>query len=200
MAWLRNDLKIRTVLDLRTPEELASSGLGGVSSLRITHHSIPFTRSLDEDLELLNTLAGMGEFYLEMVSRKSFGDNLMEALNIIASSESHPLAFHCSVGKDRTGVLAALLQGVLGVSDDDIIADYALSHEPATRSAQRAMADPQTSGRLSSLPSFTAEARPEFMQFFLSALAKEYGSVRGYVEAQGEDAALFLQLENALLE
>lgn len=38
------------------------------------------------------------------------------------------------------------------------------------------------------------------MQFFLSALAKEYGSVRGYVEAQGEDAALFLQLENALLE
>jgi hypothetical protein len=37
--------------------------------------------------------------------------------------------FHCSVGKDRTGVLSALVLGFLGVPDDVIVEDYALSYE-----------------------------------------------------------------------
>jgi protein-tyrosine phosphatase len=38
-----------------------------------------------------------------------------------------PLVFNCAAGKDRTGVAAALLLGVLGVDEDDIIEDYCLS-------------------------------------------------------------------------
>ena len=51
----------------------------------------------------------------------------LEALEIIAEPENHPLVFHCNAGKDRTGSLAAVVLGVLGVMDEDIIEDYALT-------------------------------------------------------------------------
>ena len=51
----------------------------------------------------------------------------MDSLELIADRNNHPLVFHCSVGKDRTGVLAAMLLAAAGVMDEDIIHDYTLS-------------------------------------------------------------------------
>jgi protein-tyrosine phosphatase len=44
-----------------------------------------------------------------------------------ASPEHEPVLFHCAAGKDRTGVAAALVLSALGVSDEQIVADYALT-------------------------------------------------------------------------
>lgn len=57
-------------------------------------------------------------------------DNLMSsALRVAGNREMHPLAFHCAFGKDRTGLLAALLLHALGVSRKDIVEDFVLSHD-----------------------------------------------------------------------
>ena len=53
------------------------------------------------------------------------GSRLIEALRVVNAELTEPLVFMCSAGKDRTGVLAALVLGLVGVSDDDIVADYA---------------------------------------------------------------------------
>ena len=45
----------------------------------------------------------------------------------MCDAHRYPLVFHCFAGKDRTGILTALVLGLLGVADDDIAADYALS-------------------------------------------------------------------------
>lgn len=44
-------------------------------------------------------------------------------------TDDAPVLFHCAAGKDRTGVAAALILGLLGVSEEDIVQDYLLSHE-----------------------------------------------------------------------
>ena len=48
---------------------------------------------------------------------------------ILAQPGALPAVFHCAAGKDRTGILAGLLLSSLGVSDDDVVADYALTAE-----------------------------------------------------------------------
>lgn len=47
---------------------------------------------------------------------------------VIDGLEKGAVVFHCSAGKDRTGVLAAILLLLLGVGEEDIIADYQVSH------------------------------------------------------------------------
>src|SRR5690606_23406439 len=64
----------------------------------------------------------MGHMYVGMIERGSA--QLVTALNVIAYAPG-TTAFHCTAGRDRTGVLAALLLTTLGASDDDIITDYA---------------------------------------------------------------------------
>ena len=67
----------------------------------------------------------LGELYVEMLDVGA--PALAESLRLIARPGGLPAVFHCAAGKDRTGVLAALVLGLLGVDDDVIVEDYALS-------------------------------------------------------------------------
>src|SRR5699024_4521162 len=61
----------------------------------------------------------LGAYYVMLLQRraKQFGT----VIETIASSEGKPLLIHCSAGKDRTALAMALVLGVLGVSQEDII-------------------------------------------------------------------------------
>jgi protein-tyrosine phosphatase len=52
---------------------------------------------------------------------------LATSLSVIADPAAAPVVVHCMAGKDRTGVVCALTLALLGVSDEDIAADYALT-------------------------------------------------------------------------
>ena len=64
-------------------------------------------------------------FYCEVLTGRQAA--LSEALTAIADAKPGAVLFHCTVGKDRTGVLAALLLATVGASADDIVDDYALT-------------------------------------------------------------------------
>ena len=55
----------------------------------------------------------------------SAGAEFVEVLQIIAEPANHPLVFHCAAGKDRAGLIAATVLGLLRVDDEEIVADYA---------------------------------------------------------------------------
>ena len=57
----------------------------------------------------------------------SSDESIAEALAVLTDPAAYPAVMHCSIGKDRTGILVALLLSIVGVEDDDIVADYALS-------------------------------------------------------------------------
>ena len=58
---------------------------------------------------------------------------LGRSLRLLAENDTYPAVFHCAAGKDRTGILAALCCRSLGVPDDVIVEDYALSGEGVAR-------------------------------------------------------------------
>jgi protein-tyrosine phosphatase len=95
-----------------------------------------------------------------------------------------PLVFHCAAGKDRTGIAAALLLSVLGVSKDRIIEDYLLSERFFERGCELVRSDP-SSGRFAHLDSVILEPIMRAEQAYLDAafdtLVDRHGSVDKYL-------------------
>jgi len=112
-------LGLRTVVDLRTQAEveLAPSGLAGLT-VRTAHVPI-----IGGDLESLPL--ELDAIYRHMVDER--GDAIAAAIKVLSGQNDLPALLHCSAGKDRTGVVVAVLLAALGVSDELIAADYALS-------------------------------------------------------------------------
>jgi protein-tyrosine phosphatase len=128
-----------------------------------------------------------------------YGTRIVQSLRVLADPDNLPLVFHCSAGKDRTGVLAAVLLSALGVKDQDIIADYATTAFHMERYLNRMSRDPQEAEFLASLPAYIHESAPSSMELLLTGIRREYGSTRDYLTLHGADGVLFEQLENALL-
>ncbi len=192
-------LGVRTVLDLRTPAELDERG-------RFTHdsvgyHHLPILEST-WDRDLLNLDVDAAEFlaarYLEMLSEG--GDSIGRALRILADPSSLPLVFHCAAGKDRTGVVAAIVLDLLGVRDDDIATDYSLSRLGMDRfRAWIIETYPEAADAMSDQPQVFLSAPAEAMHLFLSGLRERHGSVGNYVAELGvSDDVLDTVRENLL--
>ena len=111
------------------------------------------------------------------------GDAISRILGALAEAEGMAL-YNCAAGKDRTGVISALLLGLADVPDETIVGDYALS---ATYLWPRDCKEyRERNGSDSTLEDFQQEASPaEAMQLTLQHLNQEYGGIRSYVESIG---------------
>jgi len=199
---LTKDIRLASVIDLRSAGERERQGTGMLAGTNIRFHHISFLANGGDpkaDEKRFTEFPNMGHFYVYLIKKSRFGQQLVEALKIIASPENHPLIFHCAVGKDRTGLLAAILLSVLGVADEDIIEDYALSGPAMQAVIKRLSSKPETAGMVTRVPAFFWEAAPEAMALLLDSLRKEYGSTEGYLKENGADSSLVKRLGKALL-
>ncbi|PKV89297.1 protein-tyrosine phosphatase [Streptomyces sp. TLI_146] len=191
-------LGVRTVIDLRYPWEIEGKGrVPEHASLAYRNLSIehrPYDQaSLGADVETGRFLA---DRFLEVAHDGV--EELREALRTIAAPDSGPLVFHCASGKDRTGLLAALVLALLGVPEGVIVEDFTLT-ELAT---DRLIADWRAAnpGREITWPGY-GRAPAAIMRLFLADLSARHGSVRGYAtELLGVDEELVAALRAGLLE
>lgn len=200
---LTDELKLVAVVDLRSSFELERQGTGLPDGGSIKYFNVPFMsdggQTTDAEAKRYKTYNNMGEFYLEIVRDKGFGNGIVKALEIIAEAKNHPLVFNCAIGKDRTGILAAMLLSLLDVDEKDIIADYALSDEYTNALRLTLEAHSNVPDDVKKMPEFFWRAEPASMTLLLTTLRQEYGSIPGYLQAMGADKALAQQLEKALL-
>jgi protein-tyrosine phosphatase len=196
---LRKEIGLRSVVDLRDKAEIESRGCWPVTA-GITYVNVPLSTDSGNigAVELVRSLGDTGKVYLLNVRDVSYGRRLIECLRVIAEAD-HPLVFHCSAGKDRTGVLAACLLSVLGVDSEDIVEDYTLTGPYMARHIERLSRDPNDARFLQSLPAFMHKASAASMELFLSTMKQDYGSIRDYLLTNGADRSLFERLEQALL-
>lgn len=204
IATLKEDIRPRAVIDLTTPREaIKQREISLLDDMGARYHNLPFRPDspayLKQELELFRDATDMGELYLHRIRQQESGKRVVDSLELIADRNNHPLIFHCSVGKDRTGVLAAVLLAATGVMDEDIIHDYTLSAPFMPSIRDRITNDPGAPPMIKELPDLQWEASAESMAGFLALLRREYGSTAGYLEAQGADRSLPRRLEEALL-
>ncbi|HET6211341.1 MAG TPA: tyrosine-protein phosphatase [Micromonosporaceae bacterium] len=176
-------LGIRTVLDLRRPSEVERDGrVPDWDGLAYRHvhpeHAAWRKEWYDERAGVARFLA---DRYLDLTEQGAPG--LATAIGIIAEADAAPLVMHCVAGKDRTGVVAALVLALLGVCDDAIADDYARTAESAARvTAWLREHDPAAVART---PRVFIAAPREAMLEFLRDLRARHGSVERYLAGAG---------------
>jgi protein-tyrosine phosphatase len=199
---IEREIGLTSVIDLRTSEETEAQGKWRFADFGIHHYHIPFPGgggNRKEEQEWFKQCTNLGEFYLHLVSREEFSRQIVAALNIIADPVNHPLVFHCAIGKDRTGILSAILLSILGIDDKVIIEDYTLSGPAVARLRKTWSQDPSHGDFVKHMPGYFWEAAPASMKLFLSTLQKEHGSVVNYIQNMGVQPALINSIRETLL-
>ena len=128
VAHLVDAFGLRLVLDLRTPREIDRDGPTAVAAAGVRTVALSF---LPEDGEALpetgdDTDPLLRAYLGYLVDRT---ENVVEAVRLLGAAEAGPALVHCAAGKDRTGVLVALVLDAVGVERDAVVTDYALSAE-----------------------------------------------------------------------
>jgi protein-tyrosine phosphatase len=195
---LTGELGVNFIMDLRSSDELKKNGTGLISECGVKYCNIAFMTDDDgtpeENAKRFKNIANLGDFYLVLLRDKEFGTRLVQALQTIAEPANHPL-----VGKDRTGLLTAMLLTLLGVKEADIIEDYTLSEPYMDEMLARIKADPKKGEGVPDIPEYFWKASASSMQKVLDTLKKDHGSVERYLATMGMDAALPQHLQKLLL-
>ncbi len=188
---------LRTVVDLRTPmeAEFAPSALDGLgaSTLRISVlGDDPQTLPLEPPVEL-------SDIYRYMMTHR--GDKIGQAVKALCAAAALPALVHCSAGKDRTGIVIALTLAAVGVPDEYIAADYALSGsylDPETTPAIGQLAESTQLGE--QLTAALLASPPDLILNVLRWARSGAGSVAGYLAEHGVTADDLAVLRDALVE
>lgn len=174
-------LGIRTVIDLRYPWEIERKGrvpeLPGLGYHNLSIEHRPYDQAaLGPEVDPAVYLAErFAEVMLDGVAE------IRAALEVIADPDSGPVVFHCASGKDRTGIVAALVLTQLGVPERTVIEDFALTN----LATARLLADWHAAypDKVMHWPGY-GQAPAALMQRFLADLTEAHGSVDGYVSEQ----------------
>lgn len=176
-----SSIPLVSIVDFRSEEEMNEQpDLNPASVKQNYKYSINpgnLMGAVKADLENLTEMKadtlmmGMNEL---LVSDSASISQYKKFFALLQNDEDVPLMFHCSAGKDRTGMGAALFLSALGVDEQTILQDYMLSNSYlANKYAKYKAMNPA----LSSL--FTV--KPEFIQAGLSRIKKDHGSVENYL-------------------
>ena len=201
MEKIKNELKVKTIIDLRSSRPIEYFGIGLVKEMGGNYYNIPLVTVDDYNMErkLSRHFTNLHDEYLCRLKNNGYGKRFIEALNIIANTSNHPVIFHCNAGSDRSGILSAIILNILGVGDSDIETDYGLTQNELQKFIDRWNNNPATADIHKNLPEYQVKLDPKVITALLATLRKEYGSVRGYLESFGADKFLFTRLEKALL-
>jgi protein-tyrosine phosphatase len=198
------DYGVATVIDLRSESEVKGAPGPPFSDFQSISPTTAFTDGGgpvylnlplidDATAPILNEAPAMPERYMLMLERRqaAFG----AVFEAIASTDD-PVLFHCFAGKDRTGLVAALMLSLAGVEPEAIGADYA---ETDIQLADRyeewlAKAAPER------LETMRDELRcpPEWMLSTLDHVQRQWGGVEAYLEAAGLSQTAISRLQSRL--
>jgi protein-tyrosine phosphatase len=175
-------LGIRTVLDLRRPAEVERDGrVPDWNGVRWHHLYLRHREWTETPYRPGTDLARyLADRYRDMAEEGAAG--LAEAIDVLADPATAPVVVHCVAGKDRTGVVCALALSLLGVPDEDIAADYALSSSNLQRHLAALLAENPGDVNPDALP---LDTPAEAMRLFLAELRAEHGSVERFATHAG---------------
>lgn len=190
------DLGISAVIDLRNSDGVLTDGRGLLALSGIGYHHFPFLerRGIAPPTDGEDSERRLTEIYQWMLHNS--GTLIAQAFTTLAQQINHPAVFHCSAGKDRTGVLAATILAVLGVRREDVIADYLMTNDVID----------DILARIKKMPGFENSTRAGIIapkvaiEKFLDATDTEYGGAEAYLRHQGVQQYTIDSFRESLLD
>jgi len=185
---------LKSIVDFRTTHETTTDPIDTIDGVSYNHIDImgkngaqaadpnTWMKMLSQDLNAveLQFIETYKEFAVSESSREGYG----EFLRVCANLEDGAILFHCAAGKDRTGLAAAIILRLLGVSEDEIHSDYLKTMEfqeqIATPHIEKAKVAGMTEKQLESMKVLMG-VKKEFLSAALSIAVEQYGSFENYV-------------------
>lgn len=201
-------LGLQTVVDLRSATEIDDHGsLRPDARTALEWHHLPtidavVLRPQDEPGTPTDAIVPMsmarGELYLRMLGD---GNGLAAVFKVLTDPSRRPAVFHCTSGKDRTGMVAAMALDLLGVPDEVIAHDYVLTNETRDRSnAWITDNEPVFAAYLAQIPPERRVVDPDIILGFIEGIRAQHGSVRALLLANGITDEAIDRFRNDLLE
>lgn len=192
-------LGIRTVIDLRRLTEVETMGKvpewTGVTWLH--HH-------LEHDLwdhstynDTIGVTRWLADRYSELLH--SGAADIARVITILSEVDSGPTIVHCVAGKDRTGLISALTLSLLGVPDDHIAEDYAMT-ELSGDGYMEWLRRTNPAEASKTPPPFYVETPADTMRLTLAELRERHGSIFQYVARHGVSRVHVERLRAGLVE
>lgn len=178
-------------IDLRTADEQDQSPDLLASDDRFDYQRISLmgTEKMDLPKMMKSFPDSLGEAYVQWLGHSQ--PQFKQVFQRIAAEKDGTVLFHCTAGKDRTGIIAGLLLNLAGVADGDIVHNYAISAhylegQPKDSAMNTQMMElirqnPEIGRKMAGM----AGTAPENMEMFLSALQQQYGGAEGYLKSIG---------------
>jgi protein-tyrosine phosphatase len=203
------DYGVGAIIDLRAPTDLETSPNIFSESSEVAFHHHDFWGQRLKGFKSSPTSTGQAEKLADLyrTGLEKCSGVIVEILTTMTNGD-HATVFHCSAGKDRTGIIAAMLLGVAGVPHDAVAADFALTdrhyHDPKRDHAE---SDPMSipEGTLANangdlLPVYMHSCLPRTMLLALEFLDENHGGVEGYLRDSGLSAKHIARLRTKLLD
>lgn len=175
---------ITDIIDLRTPRETTAYPSAFQNHPEFSVHLCPIYGG-DQIPEREDDVP---KTYLAMAEKHAV---MREIFSHLANAKGACL-YHCLAGKDRTGVVSALLLLLAGAYDSDILANYSISYSYLLESMREIMK------QNSAIPPCAVTARPEYMEKFLQMFREKYKDVEAYLSQIGLDSFTIERLRHKL--
>jgi protein-tyrosine phosphatase len=190
------------VIDLRSVDEQAASHPLGLRGAVV--HSVPLMSRADP-AKLVATVDGFTLLALYAAMVEKAGDLIVSVVDIIAS-QTGPTLVHCAVGKDRTGVIIAIVLSAVGVSRLQIVADYDSTGPNMAAVLERIVAV-RPVGERDSVRAGIDQAPPHLLQIqtdaieaVLDTVGSHDGGAAGWLLAHGLAPEKLAQLRSRLVD
>jgi protein-tyrosine phosphatase len=191
-----SELGIRTAIDLREPGERDAEP-SDLSDSELTLYELVLIGGASEAVtpDLL-------EFNSWLLRER--GERLAQVIRLLNAPGALPGVYFCSSGKDRTGLITALILSALGVEHESVIADYMVSEsrlpeEYLDRAVERALAGGMPESMVEDYRAESLGSPETVMQGTLELLDREYGGAEEYLLASGLGAAELAELRAKLV-
>lgn len=188
---LRDTFGLRAVVDLRAREEALREGRGPLADEPVAYHHLSFLPGewlMPDDPRYPAIVRDLGtaervEHYLDYLRLAE--DAVATAVRVLATPATGPALFHCAAGKDRTGVLAALVLDIVGVERAAILDDYVQTNERIARVNARLADRPSYRRQVNPDDASQLSCRPEVMAGLLAGVDDAWGSPAGWARHAG---------------
>jgi protein-tyrosine phosphatase len=201
-------LNIRTIIDLRAPEEYGKNYVSFDHSEKL---SLPldFQKTTRERLKPVifgkdseKVIADISnDIYLEILDASA--PVFRHVMEILASPGRTPVLIHCQAGKDRTGIIVALILLAMGVERELVLDDFLKSNEALLPYFKRHLLIRKIVS-FGYFPYrnilFAVQVRQRNIESVLDRIEDHYGGIEGYLSSAGFDISRLADIRNTLLE
>jgi len=174
---------LRMVIDLRTAREVRDAPSVLERQRGIDWVNLPMFDQLSPDaLAQVEVPEGHPLLAMYVTAAETRGPAIRTILSRMSEPREGTVLFNCTAGKDRTGIIAALLLGIAGVSHTDIVADYALTESLIPELVAEFLSQSRARGGNTRDYATLLESPASAMAAFLEYIDGKYGSVMGYLD------------------